>query len=91
VNRPHKPGHITIGGHTRDTQCVKCTQNDWNVTIEANAENINDVYGAAGSGVGGVEATTGGNAYTMTRTAVGSDRANPGQTRTVPFEIKAPC
>jgi ipoprotein LpqH len=56
-----------------------------------NIENINGASGVAGSGVGNAEATTDGNIYTLTGTAVGSDRANPGQSRTLPFEIKAPC
>ena len=43
-----------------------------------NIENINDLYGAAGSGVGEVEATTDGNAYTITGTAVSSRRGEPG-------------
>jgi lipoprotein LpqH len=45
----------------------------------------------AGGDVGNAEASTDGNIYTITGTAVGADQAHPGQTRTMPFEIKAPC
>jgi ipoprotein LpqH len=48
------------------------------------------VHGVAGSDVGKAEASTDGNIYTITGTVVGHDQANPGQTRTMPFEIKAP-
>jgi hypothetical protein len=54
-------------------------------------ENIDDVHGVAGGDVGNAEASTDGNIYTITGTAVGADQAHPGQTRTMPFEIKAPC
>lgn len=56
-----------------------------------NIENINDINGASGGDVGKADATTQGNVYTISGTVVGSDRRNPGQSRTMPFEIKAPC
>jgi ipoprotein LpqH len=47
--------------------------------------------GVAGEGVGSVEASAAERTYTMTGTAEGSDKGKPGQTRTVPFRIEAPC
>jgi ipoprotein LpqH len=111
---PLRAGRITIGGNTRNTQSVKCTQVHWSLTIDAstdpgraqaflelggpkllvrtvNIENIDDVHGVAGGDIGDAEASTDGNIYTITGTVVGADRAHPGQTRTMPFEIKAPC
>ena len=104
---PAQSGHVTIGGQTRDTQCVNCTQNVWKLAIEANAEpgragaflriaivrtvnieNINDVYGVAGSGMGEVEATTDGNTYTNTGTAVGSRPGERGTDADTAFRDK---
>lgn len=56
-----------------------------------NIENINEIDGAAGGEAGKADATTQGNVYTISGTVVGTDRAHPGQTRTMPFQIKAPC
>ncbi|ULE34066.1 lipoprotein LpqH [Mycobacterium sp. IDR2000157661] len=56
-----------------------------------NIENVNEVTAVAGGQLGEAEATTNGNVYTITGTVVGSDPANPGRSRTMPFEIKAPC
>ncbi|MGX9789707.1 lipoprotein LpqH [Mycobacterium sp. MMS18-G62] len=61
------------------------------VVQTVNIENINDVHGVAGGGDGNAEASTDGDIYTITGTVVGTDRAHPGQTRSMPFEIKAPC
>jgi ipoprotein LpqH len=108
-------GEITIGGKTRETKSVECTQMQWSLTIDANAEpgradaylqigganpvvdtihieNIDGMYGVVGGDLGDAEATFDGNIYTIRGTAVGSDSgAKPGQSRTLPFEIKAPC
>ena len=41
---------------------------------------------------GKAEASANGSSlYTITGTAVASDAANPGQTRSMPFKIEAPC
>ncbi|OBK79255.1 lipoprotein LpqH [Mycobacterium sp. 1164985.4] len=56
-----------------------------------NIENINEIDGAAGGEAGKADATTQGNVYTISGTVVGTDRAHPGQTRTMPFQIEAPC
>jgi len=56
-----------------------------------NIENIDDVHGVAGGDLGNAEASINGGIYTITGTVVGADSAHPGQTRTMPFEIKAPC
>jgi ipoprotein LpqH len=61
------------------------------VVRTVNIENIDDVHGVAGGDIGSAEASTDGNIYTITGTVVGADSANPGQKRTMPFEIKAPC
>jgi lipoprotein LpqH len=53
--------------------------------------NFDGFNGVAGEGVGSVEASAAEGTYTMTGTAEGSDQGNPGQTRTVPFRIEAPC
>jgi ipoprotein LpqH len=47
--------------------------------------------GVAGEGVGSVEASAAEGTYTITGTAEGSDPDSPGQTRTAPFRIEAPC
>ena len=52
---------------------------------------VDDVHAAVGGDVGKAEASTDGNIYTITGTAVGSDRADPGQTKDMPFKIEAPC
>jgi ipoprotein LpqH len=111
---PVQSGRVSIGGNTRTTQSVKCTQVQWSLTIDASTdpgraqaslqlggekplvqtvsiENIGEVHGVAGGDLGKAEASTDGDTYTITGTAVGGDRAHPGQTRTMPFEIKAPC
>ncbi|KUI22714.1 hypothetical protein AU193_10435 [Mycobacterium sp. GA-1285] len=56
-----------------------------------NIQNINDLNGVAGGDNGKAEATNDGSIYTISGTVVGSDPGNPGQSRTMPFEIKAPC
>jgi ipoprotein LpqH len=114
VEPPAHSGSVTIDGHTRSTQSVACTQNDWLLSIDADAppgrvraalqlggqqpevqtvsiENIDTLTGVAGGEVGDAKATTDGAFYTITGTAVGSDPANPGESRRMPFEIKAPC
>jgi ipoprotein LpqH len=53
--------------------------------------NFDGFNGVAGEGVGSVEASAAEGTYTMTGTAKGSDQGKPGQTRTVPFRIEAPC
>ena len=57
------------------------------VTIEG----VNGVNAVAGGNVGKAEAAIDRNVYTISGTAVGADPEGPGQTRTMPFEIKAPC
>lgn len=55
-------------------------------------ENIDGLYGIAGSDVGSAEASTNGSSiYKITGTAVVSDPAKPGQTTDMPFSIEAPC
>jgi ipoprotein LpqH len=54
-------------------------------------ENIDGLNGVAGGDVGKAEASAKGSVYTITGTAVGSDPANPGQTKDMPFKIEAPC
>ncbi|KUH94658.1 hypothetical protein AU189_17670 [Mycolicibacterium acapulense] len=61
------------------------------VVRTVNIENVNEINGSAGGDAGKAEATTQGNVYTITGTVVGADGRNPGQSRTMPFEIKAPC
>ncbi len=61
------------------------------VVNAVNIENIDNLSGVAGPDGGEATASTDGNVYTITGTVVGRDRATPGQTRTIPFEIKAPC
>ncbi|MGE2718490.1 lipoprotein LpqH [Mycolicibacterium celeriflavum] len=61
------------------------------VVRTVNIENVNEINGAAGGDAGKAEATTSGNVYTITGTVIGADGKNPGQTRTMPFQIKAPC
>lgn len=61
------------------------------VVRTVNIENVNEINGSAGGDAGKAEATTKGNVYTITGTVEGADGRNPGQTRTMPFEIKAPC
>ncbi|AFM15914.1 conserved lipoprotein/antigen [Mycolicibacterium chubuense NBB4] len=53
--------------------------------------NIDGSSGVAGFDFGTAKATADGTTYTITGTAVGSDPAEPGRSRTMPFEIKAPC
>ncbi|MGH3677191.1 MAG: lipoprotein LpqH [Mycobacterium sp.] len=107
-------GQIEIGDITRDTQTVSCTQNEWSLTIEANADpgraeallqlggekpivetvNIQNVDGRnafVGGDAGDAEASSRGGTYTITGTAAGSDSANPGQTKDMPFKIEVPC
>ena len=36
--RSQRSGHITIGDKTQNTQSVKCTQNEWLLSINANAD-----------------------------------------------------
>ena len=61
------------------------------VVRTVNIENIDNVTAVAGGQLGDAEVTTDGNIYTISGTVVGSAPANPGQSRTMPFEIKAPC
>ncbi len=61
------------------------------VVRTVNIENVNEINGAAGGEAGKAEATTAGNVYTISGTVVGADGRNPARTRTMPFEIKAPC
>lgn len=61
------------------------------VVRTVNIQNINDLNGVAGGEYGKAEATTDGTLYTISGTVIGSDPRNPGQSRTMPFEIKAPC
>ncbi|MGV0788358.1 lipoprotein LpqH [Mycolicibacterium sp. XJ2] len=61
------------------------------VVRTVNIENVNEINGVSGGEAGKAEATTNGNVYTITGTVVGADGRNPGQSRTMPFEIKAPC
>lgn len=56
-----------------------------------NIENIDFINGVAGGDTGNADATTKDNVYTISGTLVGADGRNPGQTRSMPFEIKAPC
>jgi ipoprotein LpqH len=43
------------------------------------------------NGVAGEDVDASAAAYTMTGMAEGSDQGTPGQTRTVPFRMEAPC
>ena len=54
-------------------------------------ENVNDINGAFGGDASKADATARGSVYTISGTVVGSDRRHPGKSRTMPFEIKAPC
>ncbi len=57
-----------------------------------NIENIDGFSGVAGGDIGKAEASTKGSSeYTITGTAVVSDAAHPGQTKSLPFKIEAPC
>lgn len=56
-----------------------------------NIENINGINAVAGGDSGKADASMKRNTYTISGTVVGADRDNPGRTRTMPFEIKAPC
>jgi hypothetical protein len=69
---------LDLGGQQPDVKTV---------TIE----NIDDLHGVAGSEVGNARATTDGKGYTIAGTAVGAAAGQPGQSRDMPFEIKAPC
>jgi lipoprotein LpqH len=53
-----------------------------------NIVNFDGFYGVAGEGA---EASAAEGTYTITGTAEGSSPDTPGQTRTVPFRIEAPC
>jgi ipoprotein LpqH len=111
---PQRSGEITLDGHTRHTQFVKCPQVEWSLAIEmsaepgraqallqlggekpvvrtVNIESIDGLNGVAGSDVGTAEASVKGGTYTLTGTVVGSDSANPAQSRSMPFKIEAPC
>ena len=61
------------------------------VVRTVNIENVDSITAVAGGELGDAEATVDRGIYTITGTVVGSDPANPGQSRTMPFEIKAPC
>ena len=56
-----------------------------------NIENIDGLSGVAGGDVGTAEASANGSSYTITGTALVSDAAHPGQTKSLPFKIEAPC
>ena len=57
-----------------------------------NIENIDGLSGVAGGDIGNAEASANGSSlYTITGTAVASDAAHPGQTKSLPFTIEAPC
>lgn len=61
------------------------------VVRTVNIEDVNEINGSAGGDAGKAEATPSGNVYMISGTVVGADMKNPGQTRTMPFQIKAPC
>lgn len=62
------------------------------VVTSVNIEGVDDHYGVADSEVGEAKATVAdGDVYTISGTVVGSDVTTPGETREMPFEIKAPC
>ncbi|SEH48140.1 lipoprotein antigen [Mycolicibacterium rutilum] len=111
---PAQSGHITIADRSRTTQSVECTQHDWAMTIDADAnpgraqvylelggaapvvrtvtiENVDGLDGVSGGDTGKATASTDGNVYKVSGTAVVADRGKPGQTRPMPFEITAPC
>ena len=57
-----------------------------------NIENIDGLSGVAGGDIGTAEASANGSSmYTITGTALVSDVAHPGQTKSLPFKIEAPC
>jgi ipoprotein LpqH len=82
IDASAEPGHaqafLQLGGDRPIVQTI-------------NIVNIDDINGNIGGDVGNAEASLDGSTYTISGTAVGSDSANPGQTRELPFEIKAPC
>ncbi|WP_082683983.1 MULTISPECIES: lipoprotein LpqH [unclassified Mycobacterium] len=82
IDAAAKPGHAEVFLHLGGSEPVVRT---------VNIQNINDVHGVAGGDTGKAEASIDGNVYTITGTVVGSGRANPSQSRPMPFEIKAPC
>ncbi|MCV7278349.1 lipoprotein LpqH [Mycolicibacterium flavescens] len=111
---PAGSGSITIADRSLSTRSVECTQHEWAMTIDADAdpgraqvylelggaapevrtvtiENIDGLDAVSGGDVADAKAATDGNVYTVTGTAVVSDRGNPGQSRSMPFEITAPC
>ncbi|UXA18780.1 lipoprotein LpqH [Mycobacterium sp. SMC-4] len=62
------------------------------VVTAVTMQGIEDHHGVADSTNGDAVATvTDGDVYTITGTVVGSDGTTPGQSRPMPFEIKAPC
>jgi ipoprotein LpqH len=61
------------------------------VVRTVNITNIDDITGSVGGDVGTAKAVIDRGTYTITGTAIGTDRANPGQSRELPFEIKVPC
>lgn len=111
---PVSTGQITIGDKTQQTRSVACSQNAWDLSINATSEpgnarvflqlggeqpivrsveiqNIGGLSGVAGMDVGRAEATVRNGTYKIIGTAVASDRAVPGQTKEMPFEIETPC
>jgi ipoprotein LpqH len=110
-----KSGRILIGDKSHNTTLVRCTQNEWTLTIDAKTdsgrahallqlggqkpvvnavtiENLDGLNGVSGGDVGKAEAALeGSNIYTITGTAVVTDRARPAQTTDMPFTIEAPC
>lgn len=61
------------------------------VVKTVNIQNVDNLYGAVGGDSGKAKVSIDKNVYTISGTVEGTDRANPGQTRPMPFEIKAPC
>jgi hypothetical protein len=114
TDTPPQSGRITIGDKTQQTKSVSCSQNEWDLTVQATGkpgraraalqlggdvpvvrtvsiEDIDGLYGVSGGDVSKAEASVKGSTYKITGTAVASDRAKPGQTQTLPFEIVIPC
>ena len=54
-------------------------------------ENFDGFSAVAGEGGGRADVSLANDAYVITGTAEGSDSANPGKTKTVPFRIETPC
>lgn len=62
------------------------------IVNSVNIENVDGLNGVSGGDVGKAEATLrGSSAYTITGTAVVTDRARPAEKTDMPFTIDAPC